>query len=213
MIEIWLAAIRDHPNRPPLTQCHVLTMLALRMNWATGRGFASMHQLSADSGANERTVRRATSWARGDGYLVQVRRGHYISAERKAATVWQLTQPSYPQAESQPDSGDLLEKPTGQNGQANRTAEQANRTAGPDYQESVVHQDLSPSSELIKIITEEIKKATGRTIGPQWAARTARLLVGGRAASNAAGYIRAAIRAEPDPKTRFLSLYDNRDET
>ena len=67
-----------------MAQCHVLTMLALRMDWHTGRGFASMQQLSADSAANERTVRRATSWARGDGYLVQVKRGHYISAGRKA---------------------------------------------------------------------------------------------------------------------------------
>src|SRR5262245_23633090 len=121
-------------------QRYVLTCLALRMDWGTGRGFASARQLGADADANERTVRRATSWARGDGYLVQVKRGHYISAERTAATVWQLTQP---------DTGVLLEKPTGQNGQANRTAQQANRTPEPDYQESVSHLDLSPSSDLI----------------------------------------------------------------
>lgn len=146
MIERWLMAIRDHPKRPPLTQCHVLTMLALRMDWTTGRGFASMQQLSADSGANERTIRRATSWARGDGYLVQVKRGHYISPERKAATVWQLSQPGYPQTESQPDTGVLLAEPTGQNGKANRTEQRANRTLGPDYQESVVLQESYPSS-------------------------------------------------------------------
>jgi hypothetical protein len=146
VIERWLVAVRDHPNRPPLTQCHVLTMLALRMNWATGRGFASMQQLSADSGASEATVKRSTKWGRDSGHLVQVRRGHYISAERKAATVWQLTQPGYPQAESQPLTGELLGEPRAQNGRAKGSMEGAKGSAETHYQESVVLQESYSSA-------------------------------------------------------------------
>jgi hypothetical protein len=193
-------------------QRHVLTMLALRMNWATGRGYASTRQLDGDADVEERTVRRATKWARDTGFLIRARRGHYISKETAIASEWCLTLPGYPQAESQPDTGDLLGKPTGLNGEANRTAGEANRTAAHHHQESVFLQDLSPSSDLIKIVIEEIENTTGRTIGPQWAERTVRLLLNGHGAANPAGYIRASIRAEPDPKTRFLSLYDNRDQ-
>ena len=67
MIERWLTAIRAHPKRPPAAQCHVLTMLALRMDWTTGRGFASIHQLGADSDASRATVGRSTKWARDTG--------------------------------------------------------------------------------------------------------------------------------------------------
>jgi hypothetical protein len=178
-------------------------MLALRMDWTTGRGFASDKQLMADADVSESTVRRATRWGRQAEFTLRTRRGHRIDAERKAASEWQLTQPV---------SSDLLANPTGQGNGANRSAGRPNRSPETDYQESVVHQDLSPSSDLIKIIIEEIEKATGRTIGPQWAARTARFLLEGRGAANPAGYIRASIRAEPDPKTRFLSLYDNQDQ-
>jgi hypothetical protein len=111
VIERWLVAVRDHPNRPPQAQCHVLTMLALRVDWTTGCGFASGRQLGEDADASERTVRRATTWGRDTGFVVRTRRGHRVSAELVIASEWRLTQPA---------TGDLLEKPTGQNGKANR---------------------------------------------------------------------------------------------
>ncbi len=114
MIERWLIAIRDHPARPPLAQSHVLTMLALRMNWATGRGFASARQLGQDAGVSEPTVHRATRWGRDSGYLLRTRRGHRVSADRILASEWRLTQPI---------TGERLEKPTDQNGRPNRSAE------------------------------------------------------------------------------------------
>ena len=120
MIERWLVAIRDHPNRPAPAQCLVLQMLALRMDWHTGRGYASVRQLGSDAGASERTVRRGISWARETGHLARTRRGHRVSSQLVIASEWQLTTPGYPQAESQPVTGDLLGKPTGQNGRPNR---------------------------------------------------------------------------------------------
>jgi hypothetical protein len=144
VIETWLMAIRDHANRPPALQRHVLTMLALRMDWTTGRGFASAAQLAGDSDAEERTVRRATRWARDHELLLQTRRGHYISKETRIASEWQLTRPV--DNSSQPDTGDLLGKPTGQNGKANRTEDQANRSAAHHHQETVFNQETSTSA-------------------------------------------------------------------
>jgi hypothetical protein len=112
----WMAAVRDHANRPTGTQRHVLFALALRMDWQTGCGFASSAQLASDAEASERTVRYATSWARGQELLVQTRRGHYISAERKVSSEWRLAMP-----QTQPAPGCTLgEKPTGKDSQPNR---------------------------------------------------------------------------------------------
>jgi hypothetical protein len=120
----WMAAVRDHPERPPALQRHVLFSLALRMDWQTGCGFASGGQIAGDADCEERTVRRATGWARGAQLLVQTRRGHYISPERKVSSEWRLAIP-----QGQPDTADLLEgKPTGQQTQPNRTGE----TSQPD---------------------------------------------------------------------------------
>jgi hypothetical protein len=93
MIELWLTAIRDHPERPPAMQRHILTMLALRMNWATGQGFAGIRDLMADADASKTTVWRATKWARGSGLLVCTRRGHYVKDGTAIASQWQLTRP------------------------------------------------------------------------------------------------------------------------
>jgi len=82
VIERWLVAVRDHPDRPPMAQRYVLACLALRMDWLTGRGFASTGQLAADSDAEERTIRRATGWARDTGLLLRTRRGHRLGNGR-----------------------------------------------------------------------------------------------------------------------------------
>lgn len=128
MIERWLAAIRDHPKRPPAMQCHVLTMLALRVDWITGRGFASARQLGEDGDASERTVRRATTWGRDTGFVIRTRRGHRVSSDLIIASEWQLTQPA---------TGDLLEKPTGQNGRPNRPMEPTQPASGAPPSRSV----------------------------------------------------------------------------
>lgn len=107
-----MAAVRDHPERPPALQRHVLHSLALRLDWQTGCGFASGAQLAADADCEQRTVKRATSWARGAQLLVQTRRGHYVSAECKVSSEWRLCLPA---EQTQGDSGDLLAgKPRGQ---------------------------------------------------------------------------------------------------
>lgn len=109
----WVAAIRDHPGRPPSAQCHALTMLALRLDWMTGCGFASVGQLAADAAVSEPTVRRATKWARDAELLLCTRRGHRTAPGVVVASEWKLTQPI---------TGDrLAEKPTDQNGKANRS--------------------------------------------------------------------------------------------
>jgi hypothetical protein len=59
---------------------------------------------------------------------------------------------------------------------------------------------------LIMIIIEEIKNTTGRTISADWAGRVKRTILDGRKPASADAYIRQAIRAEPDPHTRFLPI-------
>jgi DNA-binding transcriptional regulator YhcF (GntR family) len=72
-------------------QCLVLDRLALRMDWQTGRGFASARQLAGDASVSEHTVKRATKWGRAHELLVLTRRGHYVNAERGAvASEWRL---------------------------------------------------------------------------------------------------------------------------
>jgi hypothetical protein len=137
MIERWLVAIRDHPERPAPAQCHVLTMLALRMDWTTGSGFASILQLTADATASKATVKRATKWARDTGFLIQTRRGHRIDAERSAASEWQLTQGLTPEP---------LEYPRAQNGRPKGSMKRPKGSPQTPLQESVVLQESSPSA-------------------------------------------------------------------
>jgi hypothetical protein len=62
------------------------------------------------------------------------------------------------------------------------------------------------SHDLIETIITEISTATGTTVDAPWAARIARHILDGRPVANPARYIEATIRAETDPRTRFLPL-------
>jgi hypothetical protein len=92
----WLLAVRDHPQRPPPAQRLVLEAIALRLNWSSGTGFASVEQLMADADASRSTVIRALQWARGDGakLLDQTRRGGRLGNGKIAASEWRLLAPS-----------------------------------------------------------------------------------------------------------------------
>lgn len=61
-------------------------------------------------------------------------------------------------------------------------------------------------ADLIRMIIEEIKNATGATISADWASLVKRTILDGRDPARAGPYIRRAIRAEPDPRTRFLPI-------
>jgi hypothetical protein len=157
-MEAWLAAIRDDPRRPPPHQVHALTMLALRVDWTTGTGFASGQQLAADAEATERTVKRATRWAREAGYVVQTRRGHRISEGVAAASEWQLIQPDgsrtqqdmpVPLATQQdmpvPLAGRTQgDRATGPRGQSHRPK----GTPGPHHQESSTSRSSSSTARV-----------------------------------------------------------------
>jgi hypothetical protein len=90
----WLAALNSSPGRPPPAQCHVLTVLALRLSWSAGTGFASVQLLADGAQVTEATARRALRWARRDGWLVQTRRGHRLGNDKNAASEWRLAIPS-----------------------------------------------------------------------------------------------------------------------
>jgi hypothetical protein len=98
----WMTLVRDHPDRPPPDQCHVLDRLAQRLDWGEGRdrrqvpghGFASVAQLVRDSGYGERTVKRATQWAREHGLLIRLTRGHRRGDGTATNSEWRLRRPS-----------------------------------------------------------------------------------------------------------------------
>jgi hypothetical protein len=162
VIEPWLKAVRDHPDRPPAAQCHALTMLALRMNWATGSGYASTGQLAADADVEERTIRRTTSWARKHGLLVQTRRGHRLGNGQVAASEWQISQPvTGDLLSSQPDNGHAS---TGLQGHLNRTAAHHHQELSPSGPSSSLRDpseralaDAGATEEEIREIVKKIK--------------------------------------------------------
>lgn len=175
MIEPWLQAIRDHPRRPPAMQRHVLTMLALRMDFSTGQGFASTGQLMADADAGESTVRRATTWARSAGLLVQVQRGHRRGDGTVSASQWRIS--------------------TGRG----RPVEILNRSIASSQPVTGDVPSLSkPSlSKLSVIAIEEVRKRTGRTITRTDAERGIKTKLDGRSPNNPAAYLKKIIRDEP----------------
>jgi hypothetical protein len=63
------------------------------------------------------------------------------------------------------------------------------------------------SPELIDLIITEVQNVTGHRLDAEWAQRTYVNIVGGRNPARPAAYIQQAIRNEPDPRTRFLPLY------
>ena len=152
----WLKAVRDHPDRPPPVQRHVLTCLVLRLNWGTGSGYVSARQLAADAGCDERTVRRATRWARRAGLLVMTRRGHRIRGGTATASEWRLCHGAdrpgvSPTGQGRPLGGDptgqgrpVRGDPTGQ-----RAGTQPDSTTPPSHPVSITP-CLSPASDIIR---------------------------------------------------------------
>ncbi len=63
------------------------------------------------------------------------------------------------------------------------------------------------SPKTITAIVNEIRDTTGTNITPAWAQTIADHILAGRTPTNPAAYVRQAIRAEPDPRTRFLPHY------
>jgi hypothetical protein len=155
-----MTAIRDHPKRPTPGQSHVLTQLALRLDWTTGRGYAGTRQLEDDAGTSRSTVQRATRWARDNGFLTCTRRGHRISDEITIASEWLLTIPHQSQpdtadrsAESQGVTGDALADPRRQNGRPKASAE---TTQGVSREP---HLDLSSSKSVFIVPAARAKRA------------------------------------------------------
>jgi hypothetical protein len=77
------------------------------------------------------------------------------------------------------------------------TADLINRTNG----------HLPPATRIDQMIMAEILAVTGRHVSAEWAARVRGHVLGGRQPADPMAYVRQAIRAEPDPKKRFLPLY------
>ncbi len=89
----WMQALPPPSKELPLKQWGVLHRLALAMG-KDGSGWVSVERLADQVNVSVATVKRATTWARAAKLLEQTSRGHRITAERRAASTYQLLLPT-----------------------------------------------------------------------------------------------------------------------
>ena len=204
----WLLAIRDRPDRPDGVQRDVLTMLTLRLDWTgSGRGFASVPDLMADTGVSRSTVERALGWARGEGgdrdrrfFLVQTKRGHRQGDGSRKSSEWLLRLPGDPP----------YVPPPGKAGGSLRVTGDPPSIPSTPRPSSVADVDQSATGsraaleDLIEIVHNELaRKDPPVYLDHEWAAKTVGQIPGHIRPARRAAYLRAMIRNEPDPRTRF----------
>lgn len=101
-VATWQQKLSEHPDRPQgrqRLQLGALLALAGLLNRTTGKGAASLADIAKAAGIGERTVYRATAWAKANGWLSQKRgHGHKASAgyADAAASEWALLLPEQP---------------------------------------------------------------------------------------------------------------------
>jgi hypothetical protein len=94
---MWLRAVRDHPDPLDHAQYRALACLALRLDWVTGKGFASLTEVAADARCGVSTVQRAVIWARKRGLLERTRQGRHIGrGSSSRASEYQTAAPAQP---------------------------------------------------------------------------------------------------------------------
>jgi hypothetical protein len=74
----WLVALREHPDRLDHAQHRALVSLAVRLDWKSGDGFASIAEVAVDADCGMATVKRAITWARERGLLVRTAQGRHV---------------------------------------------------------------------------------------------------------------------------------------
>jgi hypothetical protein len=87
----WLVALREYSAGLDHAQHRALVSLALRLDWKTGEGYASIADLAADADCGPATVKRAITWARDRGLLERTARGHSIGRGSSAKASEYLT--------------------------------------------------------------------------------------------------------------------------
>jgi hypothetical protein len=93
----WLTAVCDHPDSPPPGYRSALLGLALKLDWTTGEGFASIADAAAKAGCGTATVKRATAWAAERGLLARTHRGRHVGrGQHSRASEWQTLVPPQP---------------------------------------------------------------------------------------------------------------------
>lgn len=188
MIEPWLKAIRDHPDRPTQAQRHVLTMLALRLSWETGSGFASVPDLCADADVKPRTVKYATSWARDAALLVCTRRGHRLGNGQVAASEWLLIIPQLQGA----SECTLRSQGARNKSQGARNASQGARRDPPSRPST-----SRPSSSLADFAVAEVLRLTGKRIEREDAERGIKAKLGGHNVHAPQPWLAKVIASDP----------------
>ena len=101
----WLRELQERPDRPQgrqRRQLDVLVALADQLDPETGEGHVSLLALAKAAGVSERTAKRAIMWARAEGLLKQISRGHRLGDGTTAASGWLLLGESLPQGANSP---------------------------------------------------------------------------------------------------------------
>jgi hypothetical protein len=193
----------------PDRQLRLLIALATWMTDDTNVVRVGVTTLITDSGNTRNTVRRARRELEAAKKVISASGGH----GRGDLTWWHVpclpdkgVNVSDPLVDSdkgvnpEPVRGSIQSKKGGQPKRADQQKPDQGLNRRANTSGSISGDDL------IKTIIEEIKTATGATISTDWADRVKHTILDGREPSNAGAYIRHAIRAEPDPSTRFLPI-------
>lgn len=178
----------------PAVSRHIIRVLCTRMQkgsiFIPPEYSPSLTRLARATGNNRRTIMRHLNALEGTGWLIRRRppadeaRAHYITTSYAVV---------YPQVEAGgPCLGTASPETVG-------TEDDGSRGPVPHNQ---IETDLRSDPE-IEIVISELEKRTGRTIDPEWAAKTRDFILARPGVRNRKGYLRQVLAADPDP-ARFL---------
>jgi hypothetical protein len=201
-------AVLDHCPDVSYREFRLLIALALDAKDATRLAMPGHERLALQCNCGIRSVRRAMTGLT-DGGLVKV--VSHSAPGRRA--VYEILLAPVDNSAGNPDTGQHADLRTPDAARQRRTLLRLTQDAEVSPPLSVPSVIDRARPALIKVVTDEIRRATGRTIGPRWAERTITNLLNGQAPDHPAAYLRAAIRRERDPRTRFLSHYGNEDQS
>jgi hypothetical protein len=199
-------AVLDHCPDVTYREFRLLVALAFDARESTRRAMPGHEHLALLCNCGIRSVGRAMTGLTGRG-LVKV-----VSAPAPGRrAVYEILPGAVGNSPNVGQHADLRTQDAARQRKSNRRRTPDTSLSPPSVKSFSHRSGARPA--LIRLVTDEIERATGRTIGPRWAERTITNLLNGSTPDHPAAYLRAAIRRERDPKTRFLSLYDDADQS
>lgn len=218
------AWILEIPALPAPARLIMLTLLS-RADADTAivpEGFTpSLTELAALTGLDRSTVRRQLNRIEEDGWAVRNRPDVADARTNGAKTQYELCIPGRGVGAESPYLGADSPHVGAESARGRGTAplipssnqSDLDQSSGDDRKRGEEQQEQSKEQKILAVVVEEVRARTGTTIPASWAPRVRACILENsdgteRDVADEIAYLRAAIRAEPDPRGRFLpSLY------